>query len=85
MLQKTYKNLDFTVDNIVTPILIETKTNSKYLIGIKFNKTIRLLVLIKLKRNGYVKPFEVKEGDNKFMSFCIDDQKLLEKYKAIKI
>ena len=29
------------------------------------------------------KTFKVKEGNNKFMSFHIDDEKLLEKYKAI--
>ena len=37
--------------------------------------------------SGYVKTFKVKEGDkdknNKLMSFCIDDEKLLQKYKAI--
>ena len=33
--------------------------------------------------SGYVKTFKVKEGNNKFMSFCIDDEKILEKYKAI--
>ena len=37
--------------------------------------------------SGYVKIFKVKEGDknksNKLMSFCIDDEKLLEKRKAI--
>ena len=32
------------------------------------------------KMSGYVKSFKVKEGDNKLMSFCIDDKKLLEKY-----
>ena len=36
---------------------------------------------------GYVKTFKVKEGDksksNKLMSFHIDVEKLLEKYKAI--
>ena len=32
---------------------------------------------------GYVKTFKVKEGNNKLMSFHIDDEKLLEKYKAI--
>ena len=37
------------------------------------------------KITGYGKIFKVKEGDNKFMSFSIDDEKLLEKYKAIKI
>ena len=35
---------------------------------------------------GYVKKFKVKEEDkdkgNKLMSFCIDDEQLLEKYKA---
>ena len=33
--------------------------------------------------SGYVKTFKVKEGKNKLMSFRIDDEKLLEKYKAI--
>ena len=33
--------------------------------------------------NGYVKTFKVKEGNNRLMPFCIDDEKLLEKYKAI--
>ena len=32
--------------------------------------------------SGYVKIFKVKEGDNKLISFRIDDEKLLEKYKA---
>ena len=31
--------------------------------------------------SGYVKTFKVKEGD-KLLSFHIDDEKLLEKYKA---
>ena len=35
----------------------------------------------------YVKKFKVKDGDkdenNKLMSFRIDDEKLLEKYKTI--
>ena len=44
---------------------------------------MRPLVLIMPKTSGYVNTFQVKEGDNKLMSFCIDDQKLLEKYKAI--
>ena len=39
------------------------------------------------KISGYVKTFKVKEGDknknNELMSFRIDDEKLLEKYKAI--
>ena len=37
--------------------------------------------------SGYVKKFKVKDQDrdksNKFTSFCIDDEKLLEKYKLI--
>ena len=43
--------------------LIKTKTNSKYFIGIKFDKAIRTLVLIMPKMSGYVKAFKVKEGD----------------------
>ena len=78
---------DVNVDNIVISKLIETKTNSKYLIGIKFDKTIRPLVLMMPKMSGYVKTFKVKEGNkdktNKLMSFPIVDEKLLEKYKAI--
>ena len=57
------------------------------MIGIKFDKTISSLVLIMLEMSGYVKTFKLKEGDkdksNKLMSFCIDDEKLLEKYKDI--
>ena len=33
--------------------------------------------------SGYVKTFKVKEGNNKLMSFRMDNEKLLEKYKAI--
>ena len=40
-----------------------------------------------LKMSGYVKTFKVRKGDtdkrNKFMSFRIDNERLLEKYKAI--
>ena len=39
------------------------------------------------KMSGYVKTFKVKDGDkdrnNELMSFHIDDEKLLEKCKAI--
>ena len=39
------------------------------------------------KKSGYIKIFTDKDEDkgknNKLMSFRIDDQKLLEKYKAI--
>ena len=84
--KKPIKIQNVNIDNIVIWKLIETKTNSKYLIGIKFDKAIRPLVLIMPKMSGYVKTFKVKDGDkhknNKLMSFCIDDEKLLEKYKA---
>ena len=33
--------------------------------------------------NGYVKTFKVEDKIDKLMSFNIDDEKLLEKYKAI--
>ena len=42
--------------------LIETQTNSKYLIGIKFDKAITALVLIITIMNGYVKTFKVKDN-----------------------
>ena len=87
MLQNNIKIGNYNVDNIVYSKLVKTKTNSKYLIGVKLDKVIRPLVLIMPKISGYVKTFKVKERDkdknNKLMSFCINDQKLLEKYKAI--
>ena len=33
--------------------------------------------------SGYVKTFKVEDKINKLMSFSINDEKLLEKYKAI--
>ena len=66
--------------------LVKTKSNSKDLIGY-LNKAIRQLLLIMPKMSGYVKAFKVKDGDkdknNKLMFSRIDDEKLLEKYKAI--
>ena len=62
--------------------MVKTKTNSKYL-NRYLDKTIRSLVLKMLKMSGYVKTFTVKEGNNNLMPFRIDDEKLLEKYKAI--
>ena len=63
--------------------LVITKTNSKYMIGIKFYNVIKRIVL----RSEYVETFQVKQGDkdksNKLMSFRIDDEKLLEKYEVI--
>ena len=48
------------VDNIVISKLVETKTNSKYLIGYLI---LRPLVLILSKMSGYVKTFKVKDRD----------------------
>ena len=35
------------------------------------------------KMSGYVKTFKVEDKINKLMSFHIDDEQLLEEYKAI--
>ena len=47
------------------------------------DKAIRPLILIMPKMSGYVKKFKVNDGDknknNKLISFCIDDEKLLER------
>ena len=81
-----FDNIIDNIDNIVISKLVTTKTNSKYLFGYLV-KAIRPLVLIMLKMSGYVKTFDVKHGgkdkNNKLMSFRIDDEKLLEMYKAI--
>ena len=51
------------------------------------DKVIRPLDLILPKVSGYVKTFKDKSEDtnknNKLMSLCIEDGKLLEKYKTI--
>ena len=74
---------DLNKSNKVISKLVKTKSNSKSLIGY-LDKNIRPLVLIIPKMSGYVNTFVVKEGDNKSMSFRIDDEKLLEKNKAIR-
>ena len=83
--KKRIKTWDVNVDNIAVSKLVK-KIKSKYLTGIKFDKEYRPLVLIMPKVSGYVKTFKVKEGDkdksNKLISFRINDEKLLEKYKA---
>ena len=62
------------------------QNNSENLIGY-LDEVIRPLHLILPKRSGYVKMFKVKDGDkdknNRLMSLCVDDDKLLEKYKTI--
>ena len=77
---------DVNVDNTVIWKLVEIKINCKNLAGY-LSKVIRPLVFVLLKMSGYVQTFNVKDGDkdksNKFMSFRIDDEKLLEKYKTI--
>ena len=54
MVQKNPNIWDVNVKNIVISKLIETKTNSKYLIGY-LDKVIKPLVLILLKISGHVK------------------------------
>ena len=54
---------DVNVENIVISKLLKTKTNSKYFIGIKFDKAISPLVLVMPKMSEYVKVFQVKEGN----------------------
>ena len=61
--------------HLVTVIFI-TKTNSKYLIG-SLDKAIRPLILIMPRMSGYVKTFKVEDKNNKLMSYCIDDGKLI--------
>ena len=47
------------------------------------DKYTRPLVLIMPKISGYVKKFKVEDKINKLMPFLVDDELLLEKYKAI--
>ena len=51
------------------------------------DKAIRPLVLIIPKMSEYIKTFKGKNGDkdknNKLISFLIDDEKSLQKYKTI--
>ena len=58
--KKSIQIWDVNINNIVISILIETKTNSKYLIGFS-DKAIRPLVLIMPKVSGYVKTFKAKD------------------------
>ena len=74
---------DVNVDNIAISKLVKAKTNSKYLIGY-LDEGIRPLVLIMPKMSGYVRIFKVEGKINKLMSFRIDYEELLEKYKDIR-
>ena len=77
---------DVSVNIIIISNLVETKNNSKYLIEY-LDEVIRPSVLILPKMIGYVKIFKAKDGDkdknNKLMSFRINYEKVLEKYKII--
>ena len=57
------------------------------MIGIKFDKAMRSLVLTMPEMSGYVKTFKVKDWENdkhsKLISFRADDEKLLEKSEPI--
>ena len=53
------------------------------MIEIKFDKAIKPLDLIMPKISGYVKKTKVEDKINKLVSFLIDDDMLLEKYKSI--
>ena len=84
--EKPIKIWDVDANNKVISKSVEIKNNSKYLIRY-LDRVIRPIVLILSKVSGYVKTFKVKDGDkdksNTLIFFCIDDDKLLEKYKII--
>ena len=65
--------------------MIQKSTNYKYLIWY-LDEIIRSSVLILPRKSGYVKTFNVKNGDkdknNKLVSFRFNDDKLLAKYEA---
>ena len=87
---KKIKIWDVNVDNTVISKLVETKNDSKYLIGC-FDEGIKPLVLVFPKMSGYVKKFKDQGRDqnknNKLMSLCIEDDKLfgltLKVYKIL--
>ena len=84
--KKLIKSYVVNADSKANSKLVETKTNSNYLIGY-LDKVIIALVLILSKMSGYIKTFKVKDVDknknNKLMSFHIDFEKLLRKYKTM--
>ena len=61
MLQKDLWKFGYVnVNHIVISKLVKTKTDPKYLVGLKFNKAIRPLVLVMPKMSGYVKTLKLK-------------------------
>ena len=77
--KKPVKIWDVNIGDTVASKLVETITNSKYMIGIKFDKAIRPVVLIMPKMSKYVKTFKVEDKINKLMSLRIENGKLLKK------
>ena len=78
-----YNNVKMSRDKtVINKKFYGAKKDPQYLIGY-FGKAIRQLVLILPKTSGYVKTFKDKSNSkkNKLIYFCIDDNKLLEKYK----
>ena len=55
------------------------------MIGIKFDKTMRPLVLIMPKMSGYVKTFKVEDKINELMSFRTDDKKKNRKLFGLRL
>ena len=76
--KKPMKIWDVNANNIVILKLVKRKTKFKYLIGIKFDKAMRPLVLVMPKMSWYVKVFNVGDRINKLMPFHKDDEKLLQ-------
>ena len=73
---------DVHVDNIVISKLVKTKTNSEYLIAY-LGKEIRPLVLIMPKMSRDVITIIAEDKINKLISFCRNDENLLQKHKGI--
>ena len=82
MCKKTINIWDANVDNIAISKLVDTKTNSKFLIRF-LDKAIKLLVLVLPKMVDMLKHLKVKMKTIKLMSFSINENELLEKYQAI--
>ena len=59
--KKSIKDCNNNVHETIISKLVETKANSKYLIGY-LDKDIMSLVLIMPKISGYVKTFKFKDG-----------------------
>ena len=73
---------DVNADNIFISKLVKRETNAKHLTGYS-DKDMRPLVLIIPKTNGYVKTLKVEDKKCKLISFHINDEKILEKFKTI--